>query len=64
MPFDEMEHLIDNWINGNKKFVKDKMKRKSKLFALQMVERIKFSHFQDFQTALNEVKKMCGWLDD
>lgn len=61
MTFDEIGNLIDNWINGNKSFVKDKMRRKSKIFALQMVERLKWGYFKDFQTALNEVKKMCDW---
>ena len=49
---------LESWINGNISHVRQKMRNKSKMFALQMVEAFVHLYGYSYERALAEVKKM------
>lgn len=55
----EAQEIYDNWTNGNRADVRAKMKRKSKLFALDLAYYIG-TETRDFQSAITEVAKMVS----
>ena len=54
--------ILDSWFNGNREEVRQKLKNKSKCYALDLVSALVELHGIKHSEALSEVYKMCEVL--